>query len=406
MPLAEQTIRTQLAIRASIWFRPIVPKLIEAELEASIASGKIVSISLDTSIFDRYQCNLHYATLRKLEQFRTTHITVLISQIVAAEVQAHLERDAAKSQRDLKAALGTHAKRWRISTDETDPAATLMLDRDPADFAAQQFADYVEAVGAEIVPAARSLEVAQGVVQRYFDTATPFEASDKKKHEFPDAFALLSLEEAAAEQDRLILCVSADAGWQNFADASDHLVCVTDLDPVLDLFHEAGRTIAKRTLDLVRNGQAPLVQAGIDSAFEARLDENDFDISVSDAPTDYEAEPISAVLQDLDWSLGTPNVIAEDADSVTFTTSARALIEFTAHFEFYVRDGIDKDTIKIGSEEFSSKRWLQFDVALTVSRDMDEEPELFEAAVSRRGMTALFDRLEPFGREDPTHEKY
>lgn len=69
-------------------------------------------------------------------------------------------------------------------------------------------------------------------------------------------------------------------------------------------------------------------------AFEYRLDDNEFDVSVYDSPTDFEFEQVSAVLIKLDWHDVLPNVLAEDNETVTFSFGVKALIEFTVSFCF------------------------------------------------------------------------
>ena len=46
---------------------------------------------------------------------------------------------------------------------------------------------------ANAVPANANEEVPAELLRRYFATEPPFEHGERKKHEFPDAFALLSL---------------------------------------------------------------------------------------------------------------------------------------------------------------------------------------------------------------------
>jgi hypothetical protein len=391
------------AITVAKWvkgsYATAMPILDEIELNANIANGKIGAISVDTSIFDRYQCNLKYPSLVKLAQFRDTHITVLISEIVAEEMKLHLSREALKSQRDLRSAVTAHARRWQIAIRPEALNETFHFGETSADFADEQATAYFRYIDAQIVPAVRSANVAQAVIERYFNVQSPFETSEKKKAEFPDAFALLSLEEWASDTGKLVLCVSADAGWQRFAETSPHLVCVSELDPVFDLFNAAGGQFAKHVLRLLRAGKAPDALSTIWKAFAYRLADNDFDVSVGDSPADFEYEQVGAQLQDLDWSDDSPNVLEEDSGSVTFTVGVKALIEFSVDFHFHVRDGGDRDDVSLGSELYSTERWFQFDLAITVSREADEEVEVLEATASRRGMTAIFSRIDPFRLE-------
>ena len=69
----------------------------------------------------------------------------------------------------------------------------------------------------------------------------PFEEPDKKKHEFPDAIALLSLEEWAEVNKTRILAVSCDRGWAAFAAESEWIVVDSDLASALAELPNAGR---------------------------------------------------------------------------------------------------------------------------------------------------------------------
>lgn len=382
-----------------------MPKLTPEELKARVAAGKVGAISLDTSIFDRHQCHLGYASLRKLDQFRDSHIDVLISEIVANEVVAHIARDAEKSQRDLQNSLKTHARRWTLDTEQAKAPQSFQLAVNPTIAAQEQFDAYKEAIGAEIVPAAFSSMTADTVFARYFAKQPPFEKAEKKKNEFPDAFALASLEEHGAEQEQLILCVSGDGGWRDFAGASEHLVCVEDLDGALSLFNEAGQVVADRVLDLLRKDETPTISDGIDSEFAYRLD-NDFDCE-ADSFANFEVEPESVALQSIDWAaVPAPTVIAVDADSVTFTLDLKAVVSYGADFSFYVRDSIDKDYVGLGGTHASKDQEDYFRIVLSVSREMEGEPELFEAELARKRVVVDFGTVHPFEDENPHHEKY
>lgn len=382
-----------------------MPKLTSDELKARVAAGQVGAISLDTSIFDRHQCHLTYASLRKLDQFREGHVGVVISEVIANEVVSHIARDAEKSQRDLQNSLKLHARRWALSPEQAAAPEGFHLGVDPSAAAQEQFDAYVVATGATIIPSAYSATTAETVFARYFANQAPFEKSEKKKNEFPDGFALASLEEYGAEQDFLILCVSSDDGWQGYADTSAHLVCVVDLDGALALFNEAGQVVANRVLDLLRNGAAPTIGAGIESEFAYRLG-TDFDVEAS-SYVDFEAEADSAELKSIDWAaVPEPAVIALDADSVTFTLELKAVVSYDANFSFYVRDSIDRDYISLGGAQTSRDQEDAFRIALTVSREMEGEPELFEAELARRRGTVDFGDVYPFEDEDPSHEKY
>lgn len=69
----------------------------------------------------------------------------------------------------------------------------------------------------------------------YFSAEPPFGTGRRRKSEFPDAYALLTLEARAAAARSHCFASSADKGWAAVRGSSDHLVCVTETE-VLALF--------------------------------------------------------------------------------------------------------------------------------------------------------------------------
>lgn len=381
-----------------------MPKADADEIKARIADGGISAITIDTAIFDKYGCNLRYPLLRKLDQFRGGNVSVVISEIVAAEVQAHISRDAAETQRALKSAISAHRKRWNLTAVEAMPPITFQIEKDAIAAADQQFTEYLGAIGGEIVPASQPATVPAEVLRRYFATEPPFEAGEKKKHEFPDAFALLSLEAWAAQRGALLLCVSADKGWRDFASHSNYLVWTNDLNLALSFFNDTGRTLAEQVVARLRAGEAADILLAIENAFEYRLDDNHYHIEAW-SPLEFEAEPIGAVLQEIDWeSASQPVVIAADEESATFTIKLKATVGFDALFSYYHHDSFDRDYTSIGSEEEHVEREIEFELALEVSRE--EQPVVYAAEIAKRHFEVSFGNIEPFRHEDPTHEKY
>jgi hypothetical protein len=111
-------------------------------------------------------------------------------------------------------------------------------------------------VKGEIVSATENPALSADVLSRYFSEAPPFGESDKRKHEFPDAFALLSLEALARDEGKLMLCVAPDKGWQDFASQSEHLVCVKDLEDALSYFNDAYHALAEAIVAAWRESKA------------------------------------------------------------------------------------------------------------------------------------------------------
>jgi hypothetical protein len=361
----------------------------EDAIKDKIADGTIFAVSVDTAVFDRYSCNLDSKVLNKLSQFKDGPIKVMFSEIVVNEVKKHIARDAQESQRELDKSIKNQYKRWKISVDIAELPDTLALSGDPIKAAEKQFEDYRAIVGGEIVCASGKVDVSGELLRRYFATEPPFESGHQKKHEFPDGFALLSLESVAYSHQKLLLCVSPDNGWKNFAAQSSHLVCVNDLETALSYFNDSGRSVADQTMAMWKSETAPELDAEVEHAFESRLSGTDFEADYS-SPFNYEIEPISAVMQWVDRDTASaPTVIAADEKAVTFTTYVKALVGFEAYF---------------GSERIYVEDEIEFELVITVLRNIDPEPHVVDVEVAKKRLAADFGDI--FINEDPTHEKY
>lgn len=375
-----------------------MPQLNKSEIKDKIADRSIFAISVDTCIFDRYHCRLASPPIRQLDQFRVGDFRVLISEIVYNEVTAHIRQKALETQHVLQNAIRDQAQRWRLGEINESVSSHLKLNAEAAEEATKQVDEFIAAVGAEIVPLNQPDNIAGEVIRRYFSPDLPFEANNKKKHEFPDAFALLSLEHYAKTHGSQILCVSQDQGWQKFAEASDWLVAIADLNDTLSLFNEAGRPIAEKAVAKLREG---IGADQIDDAVQSLLDDNDFEVDAW-SHIDFDVEDQYATLQQIDLkSISAPTVIAVKDDEVTFTIKFNARILFAATFSFYVRDSIDRDIISLGSQDEEVENDTEMEATITISRD-NALPVIVDVQLIR----ANFDYVEPFKDEDPTFEKY
>lgn len=381
-----------------------MPKLSDEELKAAVEDGRIGAITIDTSVFDQYGCNLRFQVLQRLDQFRGTGVTVLFSDVIAGEVKAHIAAQAEEAKEKLNIALGHYKKGWRLDFDVKEKVGTLInLAADPADFAASQFDEYVEAIGAEVIATEGAVPISK-IMSLYFGQKPPFSRKESKKSEFPDALALLSLEAWAAASGRLLLAVSKDGDWAKYAETSDTLVCRADIKQCFDLFNQDVRVVAVNVVSKLREGAAPEILGNLRNVIQAFLDDLDFDVEASSALS-FNATQEAAVLKviNLDEDLS-PLVVASDDDTVTFSIDVDATVDFDAEFSFSVKDGIDRDYVPLGSSSVSTTEVVKFPVVITVTRSVDPMPELVDAEVTRTRITADFGYVEPDWSEEAYDE--
>ena len=250
-----------------------MPQFSDYDIKNLIADGDVFAISIDTAVFDGKQKTFHNAVLQRLDQFHQRDVRVVFVDIIAQEMKSHLRDDAIEAQRALKKALRSHNKRWRRETSSSE-AADLLINADATDFAQAEFDAFRQHVNGDEIAAGETPDAVMKVFDRYFAESPPFGAADKRKSEFPDAFALLRLEALADEEGRKLICVSPDNGWLDFASQSDHLICVPRLEDALALFNAADQHVADAIVERWRQSDGGDFIEDISRAFEYRLDDH------------------------------------------------------------------------------------------------------------------------------------
>ena len=360
------------------------------EIQALVVDGDITAITLDTSIFDQFECNLGYKSLTALKQFKDTGIKVLFTPITMGEVKAHIATAAKEKAGKLTAAINQFDKAWRKALDQPAIAAQLGLDNDPAARADELVGAFLKEVGAELIPLEDNVSI-DDLVDLYFAGKAPFSEKEDKKNEFPDAIALLALE-SWADDNGTVLIISRDGDWQAFADTSSNLICVKDLPKGLDLFNGDSRVMAAKVVDDLRNGQSPKLHHQIKRALEYFAE--DFTIEAFAAHF-YDEEIQGAEVRSWEVQAGNVNVVASDDDTFTVLIAVDAEIEFNAHFSFYHYDGVDRDYVPLGGTNVSTTKSEQIQVAIAVDRNDLDDPEPVEVEVETSLLTVYIGEVEP-----------
>lgn len=365
-----------------------MPAMTQEEIADAIAQRRFGAVTIDTSIFDQFDCSLEARALRALGPVAAQHdVRLVFSDVTAREVQAHISRDAAGQAEKLRAAVNQYRKSWRRAETVDQLAAPVDLRADPDLLAAEEWEAFTGATGAEVIPAEGRASAGE-LVRRYFESAPPFSRKDSKKAEFPDAIALLALEKWAEDEDLLLLAISRDGDWKAFADASARLVCATAFAPTLDLFNAAGRATAERAVLMLRADAAPGLKDEIDLELEAWLDEADFDV---EATSDfyYDASPESAVVQT--WEIRSePKVLTVEGEVVTFSLEIECLVAFRANFDLSVRDSIDGDYVGLNSQSAEVEARHTVGLTIAIGRAFEPEPEVMGIEANRRRLVVDF----------------
>ena len=243
------------------------------------------------------------------------------------------------------------------------------------------------------------------LVKLYFDYSPPFENNAKKKNEFPDAIALLSLEQYAKDNNLNILTVSNDKGWMNFAQSSDQIDVEPDLTKALALL----QTHANEAKKLVATFLKDLDQGNLDEEFNLINDTIDQSVSASepiaeaDSYLRNEAE-CNAEVSFNDFSFldtTTFSIVQIGKNSIVAEIPVNIYANAFANFSFYVYDSIDKDEIYMGSQSVEEEIEFKAAILITLEINSSTTPETVE--LTDIEMIKVIDSVD-FGEIEPYSE--
>lgn len=381
------------------------------DIEDGIAAGEITAITLDTSTFGNpSEMTLEHGLIKRLEQFKTGLIRLMLADVVVQELTGHLGKGAASAAADLTNALKRVGNSWNIPREKRDEARTSLLGAEtPAEHAQRRIASFVERTGCQILEVAAHAKV-DDLVRRYFSHAAPFADKETKKYEFPDALALLALEGWAQEAKTKMLVVSKDGDWLRFCRDSEHLVIVPQLVDALSLFHKGASVASCKVLsERLQSGEYAGLERAIEKAIENHVEGmyfmpeaySGFGFYIEEEFTDVEIKNFSIGhnLEEL-----TPVDAGDDYLVAEILVSTE--IEITSEFSFSTTDSIDKDQVPMGSTSLTTTETLELTAIVTFGGDIPHAPTIDDVEIEGSNRhDVFFGEIEPnWMREPPDPE--
>jgi hypothetical protein len=182
------------------------------ELKNLVRAGEFGAITLDTSIFDAQGLRLESGLLKQLEQFQDSSTRLILSEIVKEETLSHLMEKARDAQKEIEKSLKQAREHWRVEDQDIEKIKEVVFGGHEAqEVVFERFNQFAKVTSLEIVEAQNHVMVGD-LVQKYFKARPPFSETGKKKNEFPDAIALMSLETWANKNQTKIIVVTSDVG--------------------------------------------------------------------------------------------------------------------------------------------------------------------------------------------------
>jgi len=370
----------------------------------NIAAMQYDVITLDTNVFDRNGRDLEGGLLAQLKQFKNGSAQFVLSEIILREVHRHITEKTKNTKDELDKVARKVAELGLLAHDASEQLLELANSASaPEDAAKERIAKFIADTGAEIIPA--DTTDIKALVRNYFKSEPPFEAAGKKKNEFPDAIALLSLEAWAQSNKKRVLAISHDGGWEDFAENSEWLDFDDDLPSALSKFQEHAEVVLRFVSKLVGD-----IDSGV---LPGLLDEitSSIGYQVSDAyvypeaSADYYYEPDETELTFEKLSFVRIGK-GFDIDIVQIgkdRIAARVGLEISANavtsFSFATKDWVDKDYVRIGG--CTADTDIEFEAAMLITIEGDfyaEDEPGFE--ITEVELIEMIDRVD-FGEVGP-----
>lgn len=203
-----------------------------------IASKEIKAIAIDTCIFEGKQFQFEYGILNSLSQFRNSEIRILIPEIILNEIQGHMIEETSKIFSDMNKSIKQMQKISLINPENKEEISkNIFHDFTPETHSKKRLDEFLEKVNCLVLKTSNNFDL-RSLVNLYFKKEPPFKY---KKNEFPDAIALLNLNEYAVENRTDIIVISNDKDWISFCEKNERLHSIDDLTKALSLFHDSDK---------------------------------------------------------------------------------------------------------------------------------------------------------------------
>ena len=192
-------------------------------------------VALDTEVFVRNNFNYKSTLFVKLiELSESEKIHLYLTTVVQREVLAHIHQEVQKSKKFFEKLHKEFRKQAKIihNSQKFNQLLHFTFDEEGLDQElTDKFNSFIEEADVEILSV--DSVSPEEVFSKYFDNSPPF-GEGKKKHEFPDAFAIAALERKAEVEGKIIYIVSGDNDWQKACNESVNLTHIESIDKLLE----------------------------------------------------------------------------------------------------------------------------------------------------------------------------
>lgn len=266
---------------------------------SEILSNRLVSaFSLDTSVIEAAGYRFKEGPLRHLAGQLPPWMALWMPDVIVREISRHrLDCVARATQQvisgahDLRRHIGDSFQMETVSWMESTRSEAVNIFDD-------QLQHFLRSHSGIILEPTHPY-LSTDLFNMYFQGLPPFGGGKDKKHEFPDAAALLTLDYLAAEKGISIIVVSKDEGWKAYAERSAYVFCLSSLDELTSLFLSdtvEAKAVKLKVIECFENPSFEL-NKNIKSTIEKGLDSLSWRVAYSNHRYNLDAEVTESRLE-------------------------------------------------------------------------------------------------------------
>lgn len=323
----------------------------------------------------------------------------MISIVVESEILRHLTERTRSAKNAVETA---HKKAVEFGLKSPKDIAFAEPSPDARVVAKSRLEKFFKEIGAYILQV--NEVTMQEVFQKYFTAAPPFAVSGKKKNEFPDAVALMSLEAWANKNNKRVLAVSGDKDWAAYADKSERIDVISDLSDALAILQEHAEEASEIVQKLLADMQAARREE-MKGEFLSHLTDAVSDYSYSmyaEVDSAYETEGGEIQLTMLEYELLADEesyafkVVRAGPSEIVARVDLEIKVRAEASFSLSAYDSIDKDYVGMGSADAEKEETFEVTALVTFQGDFTSDDVAITAVELVDGPTSI-----DFGYVDP-----
>lgn len=339
----------------------------------------VTFFSIDTDVIQSLGYKFKEGALNALHFQCPIWMEMHLTEVVEREVMDHRMTPVINAIQDLKSSMSKVNRLTGYDLSEVEKGINEVDLETLAHIKFNgEFVDFYKELRGSVLPI-DGPNLARKMFSMYFSEYPPFEARKEKKSEFPDAAALLILEDFSEKNNTHGILISKDAGWLDFAKKSKSLYCVKSLEEFVALFESKGKN-ADRIKEIIKS-----ILTNEDSDFFYEL-ERSLSNQVGGASWNFKdlysgyGLRVEADLDDVAYNSSVFDLenlsiwfVEHDPSVCTVEVPASVSVTLNINIDFYQYDAVDKEEIAAASNNIFKKVTVDVDVFLICRGNLLED---------------------------------